>query len=747
MERLQILIKGQVQGVGFRPRVFHIAQSLQLTGWVKNNLHGVSIEVQGTSTDQFVPSLYQSLPPLAKIASLDTKIVKPIVNEQHFTIESSQIGEGMCNFPPDTSPCEDCLQELFNPKSRFYLYPFLNCTNCGPRYSITHKLPYDRCHTSMKEFGLCRDCEADYSSIKNRRFHAQPTACSRCGPRLSSSLQTMASALNEGKIVALKGVGGYQLLCDARNEQAILKLRQRKNRETKPFALMVLNCETGQSLVEIDTRAETLLKSPERPIVLLEKREDCLPFSIAPGLAQLGLMLPSSPLHYLIFHALLNGPSGTDWLNNHHPWVLVATSGNISDNPLILDDEEALAELGSVADLIISYNREIVTRLDDSIVSLSKETSVFVRRARGFVPESIPLAFEIPATLALGGQLKNTFCMTRGNEAFVSQHLGSLINKSTIDFFHETLSQWMKFLNVKIERLACDLHPNFYTTQLAKTYDLPLIQIQHHHAHLASVVAEAGLVEPTLGLALDGYGYGSDGGAWGGELMLLDSPTTFKRLGHFYPIPQLGGERAVYEPWRMAASILLCLNKEDEIIHRFRDQPQASLIKAYYDSHWNILKTSSCGRLFDAASALLGINEISQYEGQSAMLLESLVTELKVCEGGWHLEEGQLNFLSTFRSLLAVDSKTGANLFHGTLIAGLSEWIYHFVNKTGVRKIVLSGGCMINKVLRDGLMSQLKKMGLTCYLPNRLPANDAGLSLGQAWIAGNYDLRDDQLCA
>ncbi|KTC99769.1 carbamoyltransferase HypF [Legionella feeleii] len=738
IERLRILIKGQVQGVGFRPHVYRVAQHLNLTGWVQNNTIGVLIEVQGMSVSSFLSHLLTSLPPLARIHDIETSNLALIANENHFLIlESQKTGASRGIISPDMSPCPDCLRELFNPDSRYYYYPFLNCTQCGPRFSITKELPYDRCQTSMGEFTLCPSCKRDYSSPENRRYHAQPTACKDCGPALSVSIQAIAQALLEGKIIALKGVGGYQLLCDARNNETIQRLRQKKYREAKPLALMVLNCMSAEKFVTVSDKEKESLSSQARPIVLLKKKQEILPEIIAPGLSDLGVMLPSSPLHYLLFHALAGYPEGLQWLDEPHSLVLIATSANMAGNPLMIEDEKAHNELIAIADLVISYNRQVVTRVDDSVMRFINNQPRFIRRARGFSPISVQLPFSIPSTLALGGHLKNTFCITRGNEAFISQHIGSLTNKETIDFFHESLSHWMRFLDVTVERIACDLHPDFYTTSFANHYDLPVISVQHHQAHLAAVAAEYHILDPALGIVLDGYGYGWDGKAWGGELFLLEN-RQIQRLGHFYPLPQPGGERAIHEPWRMAAAILHGLQKEDEIIRRFSDKPHVSELIHWLKSSNSLPTTSSCGRLFDAASALLGINTISQYEGQAPMQLESLVTNPEVFEGGWTVANNQINFLPTFSQLLDRDPRGGANVFHGTLIAGLVDWIMIEVRKTSIRQILLSGGCFLNQVLAEGLIKQLEGRGLKVYLPQQVPVNDGGISLGQAWLAGNY---------
>jgi hydrogenase maturation protein HypF len=735
VERLQILITGQVQGVGFRPHVYRTAHKLDLTGWVQNNAFGVLIEIQGSAASIFLPQLTRSLPPLARIDNIQSKIIPATGQENSFQIVQSQPGNARTMISPDTCICSECLEELFNPTSRYCHYPFLNCTHCGPRLTITRTLPYDRSKTSMDEFPLCKECEASYSDPLNRRYHAQPTACAHCGPQLSLPIAAISQALADGKIIALKGLGGYQLLCDAKNETAISTLRLRKNREAKPFALMVANTKSAVRIVDVDNQVQQLLMSPARPIVLLKQLDKTLPQLIAPGLSHLGIMLPSTPLHYLLFHALFDFPTGDEWLEQEQPTILVVTSANLGGNPLIVDDERARHELSSIADLVISYNRRIVTRADDSVIRIINNSPMFIRRARGYVPERIKLPYPIPSTLALGAHLKNTFCITRHDEAFISQHMGSLTNKETIDFFHESLTHWMRFLDVKIDRIACDLHPDFYTSQLADTYNLIVVPVQHHHAHLASVAAEHHILKPALGLALDGYGYGTDASAWGGELLFLNNDTA-ERMGSFLPLPLPSGELASREPWRMAASILHSLGMNEEIVKRFADKPQASLLAALFKTQKSMPLTSSCGRLFDAASALLNVERTSHYEGQAAMRLESLVTEIEVLPNGWKVDNNQFSILPTFAHLLDLNPVRGANLFHGSLIAGLAEWIMSAAKQVSTEVILLSGGCFLNKVLSEGLSNRLTQSGFSVYLPQRLPPNDGGLSLGQAWIAG-----------
>ncbi len=739
MERLRITIRGQVQGVGFRPCVYRIAEHLELTGWIQNNASGVLIEVQGVLVCQFMTHLQENLPPLAKINQVQLDTIPLKTNEILFQIIASQQGRANTLVPPDSCICPACLQELFDPHSRYFRYPFLNCTHCGPRFTITRALPYDRNQTSMDLFPLCPDCEADYSNPENRRYHAQPTACSHCGPQLSLSVEKIAQYILQGEIIALKGLGGYQLICDARNEAAVTKLRTRKNRDTKPFALMVANSLSAQHRVKITPQERDLLESIARPIVLLKKNNESneLCTEIAPGLNTLGIMLPYTPLHYLLFNVFAGSKNGCAWLHEFQDTTLVVTSANVGGEPLMIDDAHAEQELYTIADKIVSYNRDIVTRADDSVMRLVHHTPLFIRRSRGFVPAPIQLPDTIPPTLAVGGHLKNTFCITRDDEAFVSQHIGSLNNKATIEFFHESLNHLLRFLDVTPERIAHDLHPDFYTTHFAEHYGAPTFAIQHHHAHLASVIAEHGIKKPVLGLALDGYGYGIDGDAWGGELFLLDN-AAFTRIGSFLPLLQPGGEIAAREPWRMAASVLHHLGRGHEIAQRFSEYSQANIIHQLLDKRINSPGTSSCGRMFDAASALLGIQLISHYEGHAAMRLESSVTQLQTLPNGWRIKESCFDMMPTLELLAdCPDPITGANLFHGTLIVGLAAWIKRVCRERKIDMIVLGGGCFLNQILTEGLTTTLSESGITSFLPRALPPNDGGISLGQAWIAGN----------
>lgn len=743
INRLRFEIKGQVQGVGFRPHVYRVAREMGLTGWVKNNGSGVLIEITGKNTSRFLQKLQEKLPPLTKITKIKIRSLPVTEQINRFEILPSDFTHIETMISPDVGICDACLHELFDPNSRFYLYPFLSCIYCGPRLTITKNLPYDRVQTSMNVFNMCDDCANDYSDPCNRRYHAQPTACPQCGPQLSNSLTKIAEYLLKGDILAIKSLGGYQLVCDAKNEATVQILRQRKNRKSKPFALMVLNLASARFIADYSDEEARMLISRERPIVLLQKRNNLLPNIIAPGLSCVGVMLPYTPLHYLLFYSLLNRPKDFDWLKQGNSIVLIVTSANPGNAPLITEDKLARSELKKITDHIVSYNRKIVTRTDDSVIQIANKKTIFIRRARGYVPTPVKLAYPVPCTLALGAHLKNTFCITRGDEAFVSQYIGDMKNVSTIDFLHETLNHLLKFLNVKPECIACDLHPDFYTTRLARSFELPIFPIQHHHAHLAAVIAEHHIKDAVIGLALDGYGYGEDGKPWGGELFLLVG-TQYQRVGHFYPIMLPGNDQAAREPWRIAAGILYELGEMQEIVKRFSNQKNVELLAQMLKGSISIIRTSSCGRLFDAASALLGVQFQSHYEGEAAMKLESLVSKLEILSEGWAIKNGQFNMYATFKHLLHCDLVTGANIFHGTLVTGLANWIKQTCQQWRTNKIVFGGGCFLNKILLQGLIETLQIKNNRVYFSEQVPPNDGGLSLGQAWIAAN---KKENLCA
>lgn len=725
--RLRLHVRGAVQGVGFRPYVYGLATRYRLGGFVANDPHGVVIEVEGERASDFVAALPREKPPLARI---DEILVQPVgaVASEEFCIRASEQGRVSTRIVADAATCKECLRELFDPTSRFHRYPFVNCTHCGPRYTIAERLPYDRPATAMKRFAMCKACADDYANPNSRRFHAEAIACPQCGPKLSHAVADIASAIAAGKIVAIKGLGGYQLLCDARDDAVVQRLRQRKQRDQKPFAVMVGSLDAVADIAEADADELALLETSPRPIVLMTSRHRLAP-AIAPELSRLGVVLPVAPLHHLIFDALnaSHQRPGTSW-------AIVATSANPGGEPLLINNGEAERRLAGIADLIVTHDRDIVTRADDSVAAVVAGRTQFIRRARGYVPEPVRLARAVPPILGVGGSLKSTVTVTRGNEAFVSQHIGDLNSAEGIRFFEETVRHLLATLDVEPVVIAHDLHPNMASTRFAEASGKPLIAVQHHHAHAASGMAEHGIAGPALALVLDGFGHGSDSGNWGGELLLCQG-AHFRRVGHLSPIKMPGGDRAAREPWRMAAGVLHGLHRGETIATRFAAQPQAARLSALLDQT-GVPVTTSAGRLFDAAAGLLGLCPAQSYEGEAAMKLEALVRTPCIAEGGWTIENRVLSVAPLLARLAAeIDPVDGAELFHGTFAAACIDWIARAARETGIKTVTLSGGCFLNAILARDIERGCIAAGLAPLLPLQVPPNDGGLSLGQAWIA------------
>jgi hydrogenase maturation protein HypF len=579
----------------------------------------------------------------------------------------------------------------------------------------------------MAGFARCAVCARDFADPANRRFQAETSACPACGPRLSHSIHQIQTALLQGQIVALKGIGGFHLFCDAHNETTVQTLRRRKDRPEKPFAVMVANAASACHVTAPTAAERALLRHPARPIVILRARTGLAP-SVVPGLGHVGVMLPSAPVHHLLFH-------GSDTR------ALVATSANVQGDPLVIDDAEARQSLAPIADLIVTHDRPILARADDSVMTVIDVSPIFIRRSRGFVPEPIDLGQDGPAVLAVGGHLKATLCVTRGREAFVSQHIGDLATAATIRFYEETARHMLARLGVAPEIVACDLHPDYRSTLFAEASSLPLLRVQHHAAHVAAVAAEHHLEGPVLGAALDGQGYGADGTAWGGELLLLNG-AGWRRHGHLLPISLPGGDRAAREPWRMGVAVLAALGRGGEVGARFPGIAHAAALAAHIAAEDRLgpATTSSLGRLFDAAAALLGVRVLQTYEGQAAMELQALVRVPRCLPRGYCITGRSLDFRPLMSILLTpgLRASEGAELFHGTVIEGLADWIDQAASELRETRIVLGGGCLMNAVLADGLAAALCARGLAPFLPRAVPANDGGLSLGQAAIARSH---------
>ncbi len=734
----RIRVRGAVQGVGFRPFVWSLARELGLSGWVLNDEDGVLIHAEGSGLDVFAYRLRADAPPLSRIDEIE-RAPAARSGAPAFEIRTSARRAGARTMiTPDVAVCDDCLLDIFDPSNRRYAYPFTNCTNCGPRYTITRRLPYDRAQTSMAPFAMCPACRAEYDDPADRRFHAQPNACPECGPRLSAGIADIVARLKGGEIVALKGLGGFHLAVDARNEAAVDRLRARKRRDGKPFAVMVASRLSAAGLARLDDAEAALLTSRARPIVVcrLEKSAG-LASGVTRGLGDIGLFLPYTPLHYLIFHEAAGRPPGRAWLEEHHDFALVMTSANPGGEPLVTSDSEARERLGAIADVIVGHDRDIVTRCDDSVMRVIDGAPAYLRRARGACPSPIKLSRAMPPALGLGGHLKTTICAIRDDEAFLSQHIGDLDNAATYRFYKETAAHLVDILEIEPETVACDLHPDFLSTQFAADWDVPVVRVQHHHAHIAAVAAEHRIDGPLAGLALDGFGLGADGEEnWGGELLVVEGPA-MRRVGALAPLRQPGGERAAREPWRMGAAALHALGRGADIARRFREQDGAGLVAEVLERDVNAPHTSSAGRLFDAACGILGVTPVASFEGEAAMRLEALARSPAALPGGYEIRGERLDFSPLLAALCDVDPATGADLFHGTLAEGLADFVACRLAAVGfpLRRVAASGGCLQNNVLARLLRSALGRRGIDLLTPRAAPANDGGLSLGQAWIA------------
>jgi hydrogenase maturation protein HypF len=743
-------IYGLVQGVGFRPYVWRLANELGLNGWVRNDGAGVTVAVDGKKVSEFIARLPNEAPRLARIDAIES--VPAEVMSDGFAILESVAGTVATAIGPDAAICPDCIADICDPANRRWRYAFTTCTHCGPRYTVSRRIPYDRAQTSLAAFALCPACEAEYTAPADRRFHAETTCCPDCGPQLrllDATGQALAGdplaetlrLLRSGKIVAIKGLGGFHLACDARNAETVAELRRRKQREEKPFAVMALNADSLRNFARIGGAEVALLNSVAAPIVLCPKDESELP-RIAPGLAWLGAMLPATPLHLLLWHEAAGRPVGTDWLAQTSDLLLVMTSANPHSEPLVIGNDEALARLSTIADAYLMHDRAIVVRCDDSVV---RAGPAFIRRARGYVPVPTPLADGGPVVLALGGYLKNTVCVMKEHEAFLSQHVGSLDNAAAVGFLEETVAHLLAILEVKPDLIAHDLHPDFPSThlalRLAGELGVPALAVGHHHAHIAAICAEHAINEPIVGLAIDGVGLGPDGGLWGGELLRLDGARC-ERLGHLQPLRLPGGERAAREPWRMAVSALHGAGlgyRVGEWLKRTCPERDAGPLLTMLARDLRCPPTTSLGRWFDAAAGILGLRAESRYEGQAAMELEGLAAsygQASALTGGWCIRHGVLDFSPLVPFLLDCDDRAyGAAVFHATLAAGLAEWVLVAVDGQKGAKIAVGGGCAMNAVLISVLRGHLEEAGATLLEARQAPPNDGGLALGQGWAA------------
>jgi hydrogenase maturation protein HypF len=748
----KIHITGVVQGVGFRPFVYQLAHRHGLTGWVCNTSAGVDIEAEGVAPalEQFLMELESEAPAMARIESITSSDGQPN-GYQRFEIRRSVSLEGTYQLiSPDVATCDDCLSELLDPQDRRYRYPFTNCTNCGPRFTIIEDIPYDRPLTTMRDFVMCPECQAEYDDPLDRRFHAQPNACPACGPQLrltdpqgkqvavADEIQATTRLLEEGRVLAIKGLGGFHLACDATSDEAVQRLRERKRRPAKPMAVMIATMSDVRAHCLVSPQEEELLTSSQCPIVLLRWREDSSVSSlVAPGNRYLGVMLPYTPLHHVLLREVGR--------------PLVMTSGNLSEEPIAIDNDEALARLRGIADYFLLHNREIYARYDDSVWMLPAERQQPLRRSRGYAPFPVRLPFKARQVLACGTELKNTFCATKDEYAFLSQHIGDMENLETLEHFETSIELYKRLFRLEPEIVAHDLHPEYLATKYALGLDsaVRLVPVQHHHAHVVSCMVDNGVQEDVIGVALDGTGYGTDGRIWGGEF-LVAGYEGFRRVGHLRYVPLPGGDAAIRRPYRIAVSQLYSLLGDEGLEEALPflgpvDPEELSIVKQQIEKGINAPLTSSCGRLFDAVSALVGFRGDATYEGQAAVQLEMMaydgeegasypfsiseVEEVGVIE----LEEMWRGILDDLRA--QAPAPTVAMRFHNTVAQMIVGMCRRVAGESGLQRVALSGGCFQNRLLLAKATRGLEDAGLEVLTHTRVPCNDGGVSLGQAVVA------------
>ena len=761
----EIRISGTVQGVGFRPFVYRLAKQSSLAGYVTNSGDGVIIRVAGSQQhiDDLTASLQKDAPPLARIVSIGQQPSTLPEDTLTFSIIHSETDrQSTTHIAPDVATCRECLDDITDSANRRYGYPFTNCTNCGPRYTIIRSLPYDRPTTTMHPFTMCKACLAEYEDPSYRRFHAQPNACRECGPNLSwhetdgsekkipDPLTHAALALKDDKVIGIKGLGGFHLVVNGFSFQAVNKLRKRKKRPFKPLAVMVSSMKAARKFCEIGPVQEKQLTSIASPIVLVKKRLNSgLAENLAPNIDELGVMLPYTPLHHLLL------------AHEEVPECLVMTSGNAAGEPLCKDNDEAIRRLASFCDGFLMHNREIYTRVDDSVVRIIDSKPSFLRRSRGYAPAPVRLDHEIPPVLAVGAELKNSFCLARNRDAFMSQHIGDLNNLATLDFFEQTYKRFSETLEIKPQLVVADLHPDYLSSRFADQLDIPVFKVQHHWAHAASVMAEHGLSE-ALAIIIDGTGYGPDKTIWGGEVLQC-SLYDYKRLGRLAPLPLPGGDKAARQPWRMALSALHTAGINNQSAYTTLSEipePDQNLILDMITKGFNSPLTSSCGRLFDAVAALLGVCQTNTFEGQAAMELEThaarslgnqdMTSTDLFREAKSHLlyeeKKGLLevtteHFIQTLVNKMhskKIPLDDLALFLHVFLVSSFGNMILYLSRQTGINTIILSGGSAQNKILVEGFFDFCSKANLKLYTNAQVPANDGGLALGQVVLGGTH---------
>ncbi|AXM90384.1 carbamoyltransferase HypF [Anoxybacillus ayderensis] len=754
---VNITVKGRVQGVGFRPFIFALAQRYQVKGTVQNNMDGVFIHIEGDAyaVDQFIHSLPMEAPRLSRIDEIIVTLAQWQAFEHFSIIPSERTGSSSLVIPIDTAVCEDCLREMYDPDDRRYRYPFINCTQCGPRYTIIEQLPYDRPFTSMRSFQMCGRCAKEYEDPMNRRHHAQPIACPTCGPSVAllkqdgqtvqgDAIQQAKQYIRAGAIVAVKGLGGYHLACDATNEQAVQQLRMRKRRPHRPLAIMAASLDIVEQLCHVTAEEKQLFISPEAPIVVVKKRKNTMIApSVAPGLQTVGVMLPYTPLHHLL-------------LDDRLP-VVVMTSANRSGVPMIYEDDQALRDLQGIADYFLVHNRPIVHPIDDSVVQVENGKIHFIRRARGFVPDPLETKYDVHEIVALGGQQKNVFAFGRHHQIFLGPHIGDLEHVEVVEHFQREYEHLRTWMGVTPKTIAVDLHPNYETWNIAKQWNADIVAVQHHHAHMVSCMEENHIHSSCFGLILDGTGYGEDGHIWGFEL-LYGNASQYKRLGHLTYTPLPGGERCIKEPWRTAVGMLGHYFGEQGYAlaeKRFTERAQEiRVLKQMIEKGLHSPLAGTCGRLFDAVSAFLYVCTHSTYDGEAAVRLSEFIDDTKIYKTYpfqiKKQDEWEIDLAEMWQAIWEdVEAHEQVNIiagrFHETVVQASVELVRLALQQypTYERNIVLSGGSMHNRYIVKRLRQELSKLGLCVYTHQKVPCNDGGLALGQLIIAAH---RRDRVC-
>jgi hydrogenase maturation protein HypF len=746
---VKILVTGLVQGVGFRPFVFRIATRFGLAGWVQNTNENVKIKVTGSiqNINSFITSLREDAPPAAIMENISITETEIESFTEFRILESHDVSDEITEISPDIAVCQECLLDIEKQGTRMD-YAFVNCTNCGPRFTIIEDLPYDRAKTTMKSFAMCPECRIEYETITDRRFHAQPVACKVCGPHYeliadgikeSNDINTLINRLSQcitnGGIVLVKGLGGMHIACDAFNEKAVIKLRDLKKRDGKPFAIMFSDVESLKQYAEVNTIEEKSLLSWRRPIVLLEKKKGTgqpdLPDSINAGLNLLGVMLPYLPMHYLLFRKLTTK-------------AIVLTSGNFSSEPILIDNADAIEKFSAATDALLLHNRDIINRTDDSVVRIMDGHERIFRRSRGYVPAPVHTSLNTDGIVAFGAELTNCFCVGKRDKAFLSQHIGDLQSVETTLFYEKSIAQFIKLFRIKPSLLATDMHPDYISTKTGLAFsNLPVVMVQHHHAHIASCMAEHRLDEKVIGVAFDGTGYGTDGNIWGSEFMICDL-NDFTRVTHFEYIPMPGGDRATEEPWRIAVSWLYkvfgrsFLNLDIPLLAEI-DGDKIEMIIRMIDKNINCPLTCGAGRLFDAVASLLGLVQVAIFQAEGPMRLESLIQHN--CSDNYAYISGEIiSFDKTIKAILEdifnnVDKATIATKLHNTIILSIFDTVISIRLKEGINKVVLSGGVFQNKYLLERTTDMLRESQFEVYSHFLVPPNDGGIALGQLAIA------------